>query len=170
MKGSKEGGQSPQERSKEGGQRPQKRGREGASGVPDSGSRMTAPGWPEAGTESSASELPAAGSDKVLPCPGRPAGAATREFPPGLSPALALALAPQACRTPGEAGDLPAEARNRARRGLVGEAAQTNKLHRGLVPSPPITLLSTAVYFEFHSLFTLLFGTEPPEHANTIFV
>lgn len=54
--------------------------------------------------------------------------------------------------------------------GLVGEVAQTNTLHRGLVTSPPTALPPTAVYFGFHSLFTLLFGTEPPEHANTIFV
>lgn len=146
-------------RSKEGGQRLEKRGRRIC------GFQIPSLEWlsprTRSGDPSRASELPAAAQPRCsLPLGGQP-GSHTMDFL-------------GAPRPQGPAGGREREETCQPRwemggRIPVGEE-QTNKLHQGPVRSPPIPLLSTAVYFGFRSLFTLLFGTEPPEHANTIFV
>ena len=68
-----------------------------------------------------------------------------------------------------EGRKLPGKVRKWAGRGLLGQVVEQTDLGR-LVTSPPIPWLPIAVYFGFQRLFTFLFGTGPPEQANTIFV
>ena len=81
-----------------------------------------------------------------------------------------VALRPPRDREATEERKHPGKVRKWAGRGLLGQVVEQTDLLRRLVTNPPIPWLSIAVYFGFQRLFTFLFGTEPPEHANTIFV